>query len=539
MIQQRTILAASCVFFSTTISFSNAFRSQKTDSRLSIAPGSKESLSYFPNDSSSFSSSSSRGEHAPSQPLHMQQSSVIDLKTKRTLGLLSSVSIADDWNTENTEEGKERQSINSKRHLLNRKDSLSASVLPVLSTALLITGNTVGAGMLVLPELATGPGMGLSTSIFVGAFLINLLSGLVLAEVAINQHDSSGDDVPSSFKEFAEANLNSSSAANWIAGVSVFVNALVFAFNLDKIGEVGATAMGVNGVEHATSLAFAAACVVVTSTQSFANLSNVTSLFVTGLFCSFVGLIIPGLAHMTTDPMTLLMTPGTSADAMASAGALAPVVLMSLIYQNIVPTVAKILNYDRTKTTVSLVLGSFVPLVMYVAWAFAVVGGGVDTSMGLNGPLMSIFSVCTIAGSSLGCSMSLAEEFDTYLKKKPQEDNATAAAQPSSNMFSVPAVLASMGATLLASTFFANDFTAALGVAGSFGSPLLYGAIPVAMAYTQRTQQASNDKNLVPGGMGSLGFLGMASTGFLGSEVVQGISEVWGATAVVAAMVPV
>jgi tyrosine-specific transport protein len=475
------------------------------------------------------------GGHVPAQPLHMQQSAVDDLNKKRTQGLFSSVSMANDWHTEDEEE---RQSTNSNMHLLNRKDELAASVLPVLSTALLITGNTVGAGMLVLPELAAGPGMGLSTSIFVGAFLINLLSGLVLAEVAINQHDSSGDDVPSSFKEFAEANLNSSSAANLIAGVSVFVNALVFAFNLDKIGEVGATALGVNGVEHATSLAFAAACVAVTSTQSFANLSNITSLFVTGLFCSFVGLIIPGLAHMTTDPMTLLMTPGTSVDAMASAGALAPVVLMSLIYQNIVPTVAKILNYDRTKTTVSLVLGSFVPLLMYVAWAFAVVGGGVDTSMGLNGPLMTIFSVCTIAGSSLGCSMSLAEEFDTYLKKKPQDDHATAA-QPSSDMFSMPAVLASMGATLLAGTFFANDFTAALGVAGSFGSPLLYGAIPVAMAYTQRTRQASNDKNLVPGGMGSLGFLGMASTGFLGSEVVQGLSEVWGATAVVAAIVQV
>ena len=40
----------------------------------------------------------------------------------------------------------------------------------VMSSALLITGNTVGAGTIVLPEIATGPGMLPSTGLFLGKF---------------------------------------------------------------------------------------------------------------------------------------------------------------------------------------------------------------------------------------------------------------------------------------------------------------------------------------------------------------------------------
>ena len=228
-----------------------------------------------------------------------------------------------------------------------------------------------------------------------------------------------------------------------------------------------------------------------------------------------------------SDPMSVFMTPGTSIDVLSSAGSLAPVVLMSLIYQNIVPTVTKILNYDRTKTTIALTLGSFIPLLMYLAWTFAVLGGGVDTSVGLDGPLMTIFSLSTIAGSSIGCQMSLSEEFDTFLKQpKIIQESDEAATSNNDDTFSIPAVLASIAVTVIASNFFADDLTSTLKVAGSFGSPLLYGAIPVAMAYTQRKDQTNNSKNLLPGGMGSLGFLGASATGFLGCEVVQGLTEI-------------
>lgn len=47
-----------------------------------------------------------------------------------------------------------------------------ASFLPVLSAALLITSNTVGASMMVLPGLAQGPGMITSSALILGKFFV-------------------------------------------------------------------------------------------------------------------------------------------------------------------------------------------------------------------------------------------------------------------------------------------------------------------------------------------------------------------------------
>ena len=46
----------------------------------------------------------------------------------------------------------------------NRENGL----MDILSAALLITGNTVGAGTMVLPEIAAGPGLGMSTALLAG-----------------------------------------------------------------------------------------------------------------------------------------------------------------------------------------------------------------------------------------------------------------------------------------------------------------------------------------------------------------------------------
>lgn len=452
----------------------------------------------------------------------------------------------------------------------NKNQLMETTLLPVLTTSLMITGNTVGAGMLVLPELAAGPGMGISTVIFTAAFLINLISGLVIAEVAIHQHDTSGDDVPSSFKEFAQANLpqwgraaanddddNTSTSAdlsaNLISGISVMVNALVLAFNTAKVGDFGAETLssssGMALPAEAVSIAWVVACVALVGTQTFTSLSTITSVLVFGLFASFAGLLLPGLAHLTTSPMDLLLhTPGTSPDVWASACQLAPIVLMSLVYQNIVPTVTKMLDYDRSKSVAAITLGSFLPFGMYVAWAFCVVGGGTtatDSSGILDGPLMTLFTLTTIAGSSIGCVMSLAEEFDTFVAPSKIKSNNSNELSPSADddddeKFSFQSVLLSVACAGVSMQFFADhDLNGALKVAGSFGSPLLYGVLPVVMAYTQRqkrSQEQHQQQALLPSQPApplalelpnaSLGLLGVASTGFVGNELFQSAQDV-------------
>lgn len=416
---------------------------------------------------------------------------------------------------------------------------LDSFIIPVSTAALMVTGNTVGAGMLVLPEVIAGPGPMLSFGVMIGAWMMCLISGLTIAQVAIQEHESSGTQVPSSFKEFAEATLPS--AANLVSGTSIFINTLIVAFDVFKAGEIGSSllppALSVDGIF--LSYVYSGLLVCLVSSQSLKNLSQVASFLVVGLFAAFAGLLLPGLANVP-DPASILSMPSLLPSEGIGDGVLlmTPVVISVLLFQNIVPTITRLLDYDRFKIVTALVFGSVTPLLMYMAWAVTVIGGGIDLSS-VSGPslsaLMTCFSLITVAGSSLGGSMSLSEEFEILLGSlsKGGEENLK---KNKDATFSLSSVATPMIIALVLAQVFSSDITETLKIAGAFGSPILYGFIPVSMALMQQRQAnkdgnfdtasasgTSNgqDSNIIPGGVVGLGALTVASTALIGTELVQ------------------
>jgi len=409
--------------------------------------------------------------------------------------------------------------------------------MPVVCASLLITSNTVGAGMLVLPELVQGPGMGVSMGLFFGMYVLNLISGLLIAEVAITQKQLSGEDAPSSFKAFSEENLNSPYAKDVIAAVCVIKNAFVLAFGTMKAGQLGHDVLGYNA--DVISVAWAMIFVGLLGTQSAPRLSKVASIFVVGLFSSFASILIPGLAHMETPMMDVLSMPGTSADPMADMMHAAPIILMSFIFQNIVPTTARILDYDRTKIALAMGIGTLFPFGMYAAWCMAVLGGGVDTAVGLDGPMFTLFSVVTIAGSHLGSSTSMAEELDTYLRPTPSSSSSsdqaiTTAAEDGDRkdeVFSWASVLITAALGVGLGEGFAGNLNDLLSLAGAYGSPFLYFVLPLIMMSTQREklsptttneppkEEVISEKSFIPNI--PLAITASAATGFVGLEALH------------------
>jgi tyrosine-specific transport protein len=405
---------------------------------------------------------------------------------------------------------------------------LFLTVGPVLSAALLITGNTVGAGCLVLPELAAGPGLAAVSGMYLAAWALNLLTGLVLAEVALAQHErAEGHTIPSSFQDFAAANLESPMAAHVVASLSLFINACVLAFDFSRAGVFGA---GLGLDAPTVSLASAAVVATALTTLSTPQFSLLCNVGVAALFTSFGGLLLPGLAAVP-DAAAVWAVPGTAVDLVSSMSATFPIILMSMVFQNIVPVVVKFLNYDRSKSVAAITLGSLIPLGMYVAWCFACLGGGIDTAGGA--PLVTLFSVATLAGSSLCTSMSLAEEVTTVLRccnvslphseASPQADGAVAP------MAALPAVALPLVAALVLEGD--DGLTVALAIAGSFGSPVLYGLIPALMAWRQRQMSPEEEEGrrpprqyLIPSA--TLPVLGALSTGFVGQELWARLGEV-------------
>jgi hypothetical protein len=123
--------------------------------------------------------------------------------------------------------------------------------------------------------------------------------------------------------------------------------------------------------------------------------------------------------------------------------------------------------------------------------------------------------------------MSLSEEFEIILGEQQQEGEGTSIEKP--DTFSFASVAAPIGISLLVGQLFSSNITDLLKIAGAFGSPLLYGALPVAMALMQQRVSIENTfatktrqfQTMVPGGMVGLGALGLGSTALLGSELVE------------------
>ena len=401
--------------------------------------------------------------------------------------------------------------------------AVSDAVIPVVSAALLITGNTVGAGCLVLPELATGPGLAAVSGMYLVAWLLNLVTGLVLAEVALVQKEGRNDSIPSSFQDFAAANLGSPTAAHVAAMLSIFINGCVIAFDFSRAGVLGASScLGLD----APTVSVASAAVVATAmaTLTTRHLSLLCNLCVAALFLSFGGLLIPGLAAVP-DAAAVWGVPGTAPDLFHSMSDTFPIILMSMVFQNIVPVVVKFLEYDRSKSVAAITLGSLIPLAMYAAWCFACLGGGID--MTGCAPLIGLFSVATLAGSSLCTSMSLAEELDTVFKgwKLPWTTAETTNASNTDTGFAPLAAISAVTLPLIAALVLESEggLTSALAVAGSFGSPVLYGLFPALMAWRQRQAQPLL-RPLIPSA--TLPVLGALSTGFVGQELFTRLGEV-------------
>ena len=79
-----------------------------------------------------------------------------------------------------------------------------------------------------------------------------------------------------------------------------------------------------------------------------------------------------------------------------------------------------------------------------------------------------------------------------------------------------------------------HDPSTALGIAGSFGSPILYGVIPAMMAMSQRQKMMTDSTNgeelarptLVPGGLAGVSALGVAAAAYVGGGLAHEVTGI-------------
>ncbi|MEO0935082.1 MAG: aromatic amino acid transport family protein [Cyanobacteria bacterium J06641_2] len=374
----------------------------------------------------------------------------------------------------------------------------------VVGSTALIAGTTVGAGILALPAVTLPSGVLPSTALLIGVWLYAVLSALLIAEVTLNGMRYKGR-ASNGLLAMVESTLGGMEA-RFAGGAYLFLHYALLIAYVSQGGEILISA--VKGIWDlpdlptwmgSTGFAVIFGAILYLGRDRF--IERLNSFFVLVVIASFVGLLLLGVTQV--HPNSLL-----SQDWTALPPALS-VMLVALFFHNIVPVVATQLEGDRDKVRQSIVVGSAIPLMMFLLWN-AVILGSVTPTMLENignssvfdplqilragdagewlGILVTVFSEFAIATSFIGFFYGLRDLF----KDMNLFSGGSKASLPLISLILFPP----MGFSALNP----NIFYTALDYAGTFSVSILGGVIPAVMAWKQRDKYKELNQNLVPGG---------------------------------------
>ena len=406
----------------------------------------------------------------------------------------------------------------------------------IISATALVSGTTVGAGILALPTVALQPGFIPSSLALIACWVYMSITGLLIAEVNTNLHKN--NDINNSNSNINSQQIGIISMVGQTLGnkAQVFSSIIYVFIHYSLLIAYIAEAGGIlTNTLHLSAYAWSGPLLFTTLLGSLftfgpSAVEGVNNLFVLAVLLSFFGLVGAGLSSMDLTNLNLIHQ-----DYQQLLPAL-PVILVALVYHNIVPTICSQLKYTRKDIIISVAIGSLIPLIMFVLWDFLILdllpsapieaadstqtgavdyyttttstgGGGsgsgsttggtvtqfnpidlllsstsnTPSGEGSNqlGPLLSIFSESAVITSFIGFVYGLTDFFcDLY----PSKLERTGDWKLNSLVLLPP---------LLIACTYPNIFNDALALSGTYGTSTLFCIYPALMALAYRSQRTT------------------------------------------------
>uniref|UniRef100_A0A5B7AQY3 Tyrosine-specific transport protein n=1 Tax=Davidia involucrata TaxID=16924 RepID=A0A5B7AQY3_DAVIN len=204
-----------------------------------------------------------------------------------------------------------------------------------------------------------------------------------------------------------------------------------------------------------------------------------------------------------------------------------PIIALSFVYQNVVPILCTNLEGNLSKVRTAIVLGTGIPLVLFLVWNAVILGSitGFETGFdkiadplqqlrstnGVVGPIVEVFSLLAIATSYIGFVLGLSDFLADLLKL------------PSGQSRPLPYLL-TLIPPLVLSLLDPEIFFKALDFAGTYGVLVLFGVFPAAMSWSDRYSGSTQSPKLpllVPGGRLTLSLVIGGSGWVILSELIK------------------
>lgn len=373
----------------------------------------------------------------------------------------------------------------------------------VLGSTLIIAGTTIGAGMLALPMASAG--IGFTTSLSIMLILWALMTYTALLMLELHQH------APAEATLHTLANQFLGSKGKWIACASMLF--LFYALCAAYIAGGGAQFgqrieqfIGLSLGNQSATIIFTmiVAFIVTVGTGTVDRVNRV--LFTTKLFAMVAVLFF--LAPNVTSSYLLSM-PLEKGLVVAAI----PVIFTSFGFHGSIPAIVNYLEGDTRSLKKAIVIGSSIPLMIYLFWQVVTLGvisqqelynntglsgliGSLSTKIhfGMLSQIIGIFADLALLTSFLGVSLGLFEFLGDILSRKEQGHNRIVSA------------LVTFLPPMCFALFYPQGFIMALGYA-AIALVILAIFLPVAMINKARKEDTYQGLYQVKGGNLSLGLV--------------------------------
>ncbi len=243
-----------------------------------------------------------------------------------------------------------------------------------------------------------------------------------------------------------------------------------------------------------------------------------------GLILSYVLLIGMGAPHVNFSYL--------SHENWGASLLVIPAMIVSFGFHNLVPSLTTYLNHDVKRLRLTLIIGSVIPLIIYLLWEWLLLGlipvegkngfqeafdQGDMTTRVLRSAVGSswiveiahYFAFFAVITSFLAVALSFVDFLSDGLKIKKT---------PKGKIF---LCLLALLPPFIFAVIYPKLFLVALGYAGGFGAVILFGILPVAMAWSGRYIKKLNHPQILPGGKFSLVLIAICSIAVILLQLVQ------------------
>eukprot|EP00249_Psilotum_nudum_P016454 c25831_g1_i5 orf=723-1823(-) len=232
------------------------------------------------------------------------------------------------------------------------------------SAVLLIAGTTVGAGILAIPTVTQEAGFLASSLTCFLCWLFMVCTGLLIAEVNVNTMCELGSGGVS-LVSMAMRTLGKNGVR--VACVAyLFIHYALLVAYVARSGDILSNAVPIPYWLSTTAFSGAMGGLCYFGSRKLIGAINGTLVF--GIIGSFSFLVLQSMSIGGLDWSSL-----SRANISAIPQSI-PIIMLAFVYQNVVPVVCTSLEGDLPKIKSAVVLGTSIPLIMFVVWDAVILG---------------------------------------------------------------------------------------------------------------------------------------------------------------------